>query len=305
MSDYNSRYNIVDEEDIENVKQQQSQDVIDNNMLGDFNNDGHYVVDKGIINEMIMTVKVVTKSFGNFRFCETTKKFDGVGHIKFAIDLSPNPEDGQAVAVLVLLESMKACNGFIENTNGLAIAKFVGNNDKSFVERAMRYFNTFLPDDLDGASYIENDKDINFPNTLARLSYLRSIRDLSDPFINQIETESYKKKKKVLSENKNGKEVFDDFDAEKEGIYDKFIDKNSDKYYKMLNSLLDATIEKNEKKIRADKELTTSLKEVETSRRSSSREVIARSERETVDRHLTDEAESVFDKRTKNSGFSR
>ena len=60
MGDYNSRYKrndiedqyLLDSNDIENFKQQQAQDVIDNFMLGDFNSDGNYVVDKSIINEL-------------------------------------------------------------------------------------------------------------------------------------------------------------------------------------------------------------------------------------------------------------
>ncbi|MBQ7307395.1 MAG: hypothetical protein IJW82_02600 [Clostridia bacterium] len=307
MGDYNSRYKrndteeqyLNDSNEIENFKQQQAQDVIDNLMLGDFNSEGHYVVDKSIINELINTTKVITDVYGDFRFCQSTKKFDGIGHIQFAVDFSSNPENGQAVAVLVLLESMKACNGFIDNTNGVSIARFVGNNDKYFVERALKYFYVFLPDEIEGATLIENDRDARFTNILARLYYLKSIKSLSDPFINRIEKDTYKKKAKTLNENKKGKEVIDDFIEEKTSVADKFLDKEKDDYFKMLNTLLDKAIAKHEGKVKDDEELSTSLKDIDNTKRINSKKAIDYSERETVENNLSQNAEEVYTKKKK------
>lgn len=314
MGDFNSRYMrndgsdfLLDQNEIENFKQQQIQDVIDNNMLGDFNSDGHYVVDKSIIHELIMTTKVITGAYGDFKFCQSTKKFEGIGNIQFAVDFSSNPENGQAVAVLVLLESMKACNGFIDNTNGVSIAKFVGNNDKNFVERALKYFYVFLPDEIDGASYIENDKDIHFSNILSRLSYLRSIKKISDPYINKIERDTFRKKSKTLNENTKGKSIFEDFDEERVSISDKFLDSSKNDYYKMLNSLLDKTLAKYEKNVKSEKELDTSLKKIENLKRNNSKKVIDYSEKETVDNKLSLNADTVSKKKSnsqKSKGLS-
>ena len=309
MGDYNSRYIrggneeefLYDSDEIENFRQQQAQDVIDNNMLGDFNSDGHYIVDKSIINELITTTKVVTGVYDNFRFCESTKTFEGIGKIQFAVDFSSNPENGQAVAILILLESMKACNGYIDNTNGVSIARFVGNNDKNFVERALRYFYAFLPDEIDGAAHIENDRDIHFSNILARLSYLRSIKNLADPYINKIEMDTYKKKSKALNEREKGREVYTEFDEKKVSIGDKFMDKNSGDYYKLLNSLLDITIEKNNKKIKSDAILDNNLKGIDNQRRVNSKRTIDYCERETVNGNLSRNADVISERRTVNS----
>ena len=305
MGDYNSRYKrndieeqyLIDSNDIENFRQQQAQDVIDNFMLGDFNSDGNYVVDKSIINELINTTKVVTDVYGDFRFCQSTKKFDGIGHIQFAVDFSSTPENGQAVAVLVLLESMKACNGYIDNTNGVSIARFVGNNDKYFVERALKYFYVFLPDEIEGATFTENDRDSRFTNILARLYYLKSIKSLTDPFINRIEKDTFKKKAKTLTENKKGKEVVSNFVEEQTSVADKFLDKEKEDYYKMLNTLLDKTLAKHEGKIKEDKELSTTLKDIDNTKRINSKKAIDFGERETVDNKLSQNAEDVYNKK--------
>ena len=113
---------LYNKDEIDYYKQAQQVDVIDNLMLGDFNKKGAYVMDKGIIDELVKLTKIYQYSFGSTTFCQSAIDVGGYGYIDFAIKMRSNKAEGTVSASLQVLETIDRANGYYQNTNSATIA---------------------------------------------------------------------------------------------------------------------------------------------------------------------------------------
>ena len=149
---------IYNKDEIDYYKQAQQVDVIDNLMLGDFNKKGAYIMDKGIINQLVKLRKIYQYSFGSTTFCQSAFDVGGYGFIDFAIKMRSNKADGTVSASLQVLETIDRANGYYQNTNSATIATYTAKETNSFVVDMLKYFNVVSKKE-DGLLNVENKEE--------------------------------------------------------------------------------------------------------------------------------------------------
>ena len=90
-------------------------DVIENNLLGTYDDDGEYVIAPQIIKELLSLEKVKKRTFANSVFC--IGNLLGYGEIVFELVFDEKTHNGKsASATLYLLEDVHKINGYLQNT---------------------------------------------------------------------------------------------------------------------------------------------------------------------------------------------
>lgn len=237
---------LTNEGEIRYYKQVQENDVLNNNLLGDFNELGNYVIKKSVIEELISVTKIMQYSYDKITFCTSLNKIKNYGNLEFAIKIVLNdPEKDQATAFLELLEPVNKVNGFYQNTNAVLIATYVDVADKTFLGKVCVAFNMKNKDDVKGGKkYQESIDDI-----IARKDYLEALKRISNSSMNKVEKEFYQKRISILMKSESGKEIIKILDLEIARLNNLFLNKRSASYYKVMNELLDRIIESKGKKI--------------------------------------------------------
>lgn len=268
--------------DAEIEKQNLVEQVIDNLLLGDFNESGNYVLDSSIVAELIAIPKIVYKDLGNFKFCHSFKKFENLGYINFAIDVTKNSETHQAIAVLVLIEKICDVKNLLEKNNAISIARFVGIGNENFIKRVYRYFNIFNADEIPGVEHIENNKDIDFYNITERIRFLNSLNNLIAPYMNRLERETFKRKEEALEYNELGQSIVDEFGQKLKIIPKNILEQDKPDYYKKVNKLLNVSLKANALKINNNPSLRQSIKNVNEFKKDNSKLLIENCEKDLI-----------------------
>lgn len=243
--------------DIEYFKAIQYNDIIDNCLLGDFDSKGNYVVNPVIVEQLLKMKKVFVSAFEKSVFVESLREFDGYGKINFRLKWTNNSQ-GQKVVVLELLENITRVNGYFENTNHIALLGVAINDDTS-TEAVYKYFNVIqkADNDDDGAEKEDNRDIIDVIN---RIAYFQIAKVGQRKFMAKYYKDAYDKKIALLSSNKRGAYLLEDFNKEYLYCNNKFFKEGDVEYYKYLNQLIDAIIERNIDFIRDDKDLLQALR---------------------------------------------
>ena len=89
-------------------------DVIHNNLLGSYNDDGKYIIAPIIVDELIKLPKTKKTAFGNSIFC--VGNLLGYRELVFELMFSDKTQDNNAAATLFVLEEVDKINGYLQNT---------------------------------------------------------------------------------------------------------------------------------------------------------------------------------------------
>lgn len=250
---------LYNKEDIEYFKTIQATDIVDNCMLGDFDEKGNYVVQKHIIDAIVKMKKVYISAFEKSIYCESVKEFENYGKINLRLRIVPNtPSEGYTTAVLELLETVNKVNGYFINTNHVTLlgAQFKGEEN---IEKIFKFFNIVdITDGVDDGALKENNQDVL--EITNRINYLLMVREGQQKFMTKYQKDLYNKKIQLLSKSKTGAPLLEDFNKEYFYVLNKFTNKDNPNFYKHLNQLLDAIIERNMDFIKEDKNLMKDLR---------------------------------------------
>lgn len=254
---------ISNSEDIEYFKTIQATDIVDNCMLGDFDNKGNYVVQKHIVDAIVKMKKVYISAFEKSIYCESVKEFDNYGKINLRLRIVPNtPTEGYTTAVLELLETVNKVNGYFINTNHVTLlgAQFKGEEN---IEKIFKFFNIVdITDGVDDGALKENNQDVI--DIVNRINYLLMVKEGQKKFMAKYQKDLYNKKIQLLSKSKTGAPLLEDFNKEYFYVLSKFTNKENPDFYKHLNQLLDAIIERNIDFIKEDKNLMKDLRSLQS-----------------------------------------
>lgn len=146
----------VDKDRIDYLKVKNSKDVIENQLLGAFDTQGIYSLNKNITKELMEIIKVSTTQtkpenkfivvddeqipyISNIIYCDSMSDFSGFGKFKFAIQTYFDSKS--ATSELFLLEDIKKAQGFSSSVNIYSVGKFKANYSKDYKREMLQFFN--------------------------------------------------------------------------------------------------------------------------------------------------------------------
>lgn len=246
----NERYSRVDTQggyiynksDISYYKQTQTIDVMNNLMLGDFNQKGNYVIDKSLIDQLVKVKKVYQYSFGSTTFCQSMYDVGGYGKIDFAIKIRNNTQNGTTTAVLQLLETIDRANGYYQNTNTASIANYTANESSSFIVDMLKYFNVVSKKDEGLLRTDKKEEDVGL--VVARRRYMELLKKGTNEKLDAINKDLYEKRIKLLGKSNVGKKILAELNSEMYKINGWFLKEGMPGYYRYLNQILDGLYER-------------------------------------------------------------
>lgn len=217
-------------------------DVILNKLLGDYNANGVYVINKKVSAELLELKKAKKDSYNNEIFC--TAKTSSGRIIDFDISFKKNSQSKMAVAELSVLEGVPKQGGRMMNVLKTPIAKFTQEITPNFVDLALAKFNVVL-EIVDEGQEIKEVDDAYITKRNMLLGYLDKLT--SDNY-NIIYEDYFTQRINLLKSMNNAysKKILAIFNEEFNKMSDFFlVDKKNKKVtnFKAMNELLDKAFE--------------------------------------------------------------
>lgn len=243
---------IYGNSEINYYREVQKLDVVKNLLLGEYNNKGNYVVDKGIIEELIKMKKIYQYSFGSTMFCQSAYDVDRFGKIDFAIKIknTTNGKLNMTTGYLQLLEPIDRVNGYYQNTNSAYIYSYAAPESGSFVVDCLKAFNVVSKKEDGFLSKEHQDENVDL--IVARKNILLSNRPRVLSADEKLQKKLFEKRLDTLKKTALGRKMLEEFNARGQKINDLFLNKGKDGYYAALNQLLDGIIENHNEDLAKD-----------------------------------------------------
>jgi hypothetical protein len=235
---------LTDAQEIAYYRHIQSSDVRNNLLLGDFNQNGHYIVKKEIVSELIELTKVMQHSYGKTLFCTSLKEIGEHGTLEFAVKIE-RLEGKKAVASLELLEGINKIGGYYQNINTVLLATYTDSYDLNFLSKVYKAFHVISKeDDYKGRKKLETEQ---MKEIIARKDYLLSLQKISQLSLSDTEKQFYEERIAALSKSgEYGKSILLRLQLQANKISKLFLNPNDPNYYQKMNQLLDKVLEEKE-----------------------------------------------------------
>lgn len=219
-------------------------DIIKNNLLGEYDDNGNYYIAPQIVSELIELKKVRKSSYNNSMFCRGSLL--GYGEIMFEItfDNSRDDED-MATSSLFVLEEVEKVNGYLQNIIKTKIAEFKSTVD-NFLDESYSKFHVTDEDEEgdDEGKEKKSLEDLNIEDSyiLAKKAYMLLLSKLSEEKMLDAYGKyfTFRLSKLTKLDNEFSNAVLNSFNERYALIEEVFL---KEKNYKALNELLDACIE--------------------------------------------------------------
>lgn len=218
-------------------------DVIENRLLGSYDDDGNYIIAQQIIEELIELPKVKKTVFGNSIFC--LGNLLGYGELVFELLFDTKTSGNTAAATLFLLEDVDKINGYLQNTIKTKLQDFNRNVD-NFIEATYEHFNILLEEDDDEDESKEKKLLDDLDNEDSFIIAKKQFSLLLEKLLSEKYLDAYGKyftsrmSELTKLNNEFGQEVLNRFKEQYALIENVFL---HEKNYKTLNELLDKCIE--------------------------------------------------------------
>lgn len=217
-------------------------DIVQNKLLGDYNANGIYVINKKISAELLNLNKVKKESYNNEIFCTAVTNSGRI--IDFEIEFKKNSASKLAVAELSVLEGVPKQGGRMMNIIKTPIGKFTGEITPDFVDKALAKFKVVVNATDEG----QDRKDVDDEYIVKRNMLLNYLDQMTQESYNIIYEDYFTQRINLLKQvnNSYSKKVLAIFNDEFNKISDYFLlDKKTKKVtnYKAMNELLDKAFE--------------------------------------------------------------
>lgn len=137
---------LTDPVDISYYKVEQKEQIIENLLLGEFDSEGKYVIEKSFLKELVKVKKVIKEQFENKYIL--ISKLGEFGELKFTVQIG-EIEEGKKIAVLKFIEISINLNDEREILRTY-VASYKDDNDQFFLEKVFKLFNIVKQEDYDG-----------------------------------------------------------------------------------------------------------------------------------------------------------
>lgn len=212
---------LSEKEEIDRFRQEQYIDVVDNLLLGNYDESGHYVIQEEIVKELIACRKVIEDRYENLLFLKTEAIVNAFSNLHFVVRVTESDKADFNKVTLELLEPIYKAKGFIENTQATVLKKLVLENNAMFQETVYKEFNIIINNDNSGAKresidYIEGnikrDTDKDFKETIDRKVQLLYVKEKTQ---DNKEYETYHKiNMEELNKIPEGKKVIENYNKD-------------------------------------------------------------------------------------------
>lgn len=219
-------------------------DIIKNDLLGTYDDNGRYNIAPQIVNELISLKKSRKSSYENSMFC--VGNLLGYGEITFEIycDKSNVDMSGNVMVQLFVLEAVDKVNGYLQNTIRTKIYEF-SSQVNTFYDESYNKFNIVNSDAEDEGREKKTLDDFELDDNsyiLAKKAYTDLLEKLSDEKVLDAYGKYFTARLSLLSklDNEFSNTVLSLFNDKYNLIENIFL---KDKNYKALNELLDSCFE--------------------------------------------------------------
>ena len=215
--------------------------VIKNNLLGDYNENGKYIINEKVVLELLQMDKIKRSTFNNSIFC--TSYMPGLGEITFELELKKQGNNG--IAVIYVLEKVDKVNGYIQNTLRTQVAIYKDVLTPDFIERSFEGFNIHRREDEDQRSLGDDLDEAHNTYIGARQQFSNMLDAVTADEYNEMYQEYFNQRIQLLKQDGSeyAKLVLNNYSLEYEKIKDYFLKNEGAVDYKALNELLDKCFE--------------------------------------------------------------
>lgn len=219
------------------LKASRKYDVISNELLGNYDENGHYSIPVEILTELASLKKIVgvTNEFGT----ELKAPYkDGIT-FNFILKMgNEDPETHKAESVLYLMEVVNKVNGYIQNILTTPVATYSYKFDEHYKDYCYRALHIVgnIDDEDDGA--LKGDA----VNINKRLGYLKAVKDASKDQYLVLEESFFNARLQILNELPQGALVLSEFNKKRAAL-EKYFMNNPKNKYRALNELLTSILE--------------------------------------------------------------
>lgn len=234
---------ITDESEIMQLKAIRKSDIINSQLLGEFDENGAYTIDKNIVVQLVRLPKLITKQneYGTFATAKVDNK-------EFHFRMAPTRVvDGKLVSELELLEEIYHANGYIIDTRTTLLASYSYESVPNFEELARRAFHISThPQDDDFGGDVGDGNGVLKPDEADyikhRLAYLEAMGMVSLGLYERLEEAYFNKRIKILSSIPEAAVVLAEYKKQFSKV-EQFFVQNSKRKYRAMNEILTAVIE--------------------------------------------------------------
>lgn len=192
--------------EIDYYRLEQFSNVVDNLMLGNYDEFGEYIVQDEIKEELIKCEKMIIDNYENILFVKTTNPVNAFSYINFAVKVITNTQTNQNTAILELLEPIYKAKGFVENTQTTILKRITLPNNDIFRQEVYKAFNIKLNANGEGQKIATED---DFKNTIDRKIRLLYLKKQSFGKMNGYYEICYNKNVEELKKTEIGKKVIE------------------------------------------------------------------------------------------------
>lgn len=192
--------------EIDYYRLEQFSNVVDNLMLGNYDEFGEYIVQDEIKEELIKCEKMIIDNYENILFVKTTNPVNAFSYINFAVKVITNTQTNQNTAILELLEPIYKAKGFVENTQTTILKRITLPNNDIFRQEVYKAFNIKLNANGEGQKIATED---DFKNTIDRKIRLLYLKKQSFGKMNGYYEICYNKNVEELKQTEIGKKVIE------------------------------------------------------------------------------------------------
>ena len=224
---------VQGEHDVKQMKAMRFRDVISNDLLGDFDESGKYILSDAVAADLVAITKKIDSNDTN-----GTQGRAFVGDRVLHFNLTPPValDKDTAYCYLQLLEEIPRINGYYIDTLTTVVATYEYKNDEYFFERALQVFN-FKEYKVD-----ETVEPQIVPDSFAeRYAFIAAMRKQAYEPMDTLEEAYFNKRLQLLSEDPELAIILAEF-ANKRNKLEPFFDKAEHKYA-FLNQILDEVLE--------------------------------------------------------------
>ena len=224
---------VQGEHDVKQMKAMRFRDVISNDLLGDFDESGKYILSDAVAADLVAITKKIDSNDTN-----GTQGRAFVGDRVLHFNLTPPValDKDTAYCYLQLLEEIPRINGYYVDTLTTVVATYEYKNDEYFFERALQVFN-FKEYKVD-----ETVEPQIVPDSFAeRYAFIAAMRKQAYEPMDTLEEAYFNKRLQLLSEDPELAIILAEF-ANKRNKLEPFFDKAEHKYA-FLNQILDEVLE--------------------------------------------------------------
>lgn len=230
---------LTDSTEISYFKQIQEIEIINNFMIGDYNDKGEYITTKDILKELLDMPKFITKTFNSNMYLQSNCELNKFAQIKFLITVEDGvPKENYSRASLLLIEEISKCCGMYINTNSVVLDTFDGKNDETFNDKMFAKFNVV---DQGRSTAGKSEVPLNILNRKTML--LEKNQKLFED-IAPICKEYFENRIKAYEKYAMGQEILEEFNSRQLELKKK-CSVNDEKYFYYQNELLDLILHEN------------------------------------------------------------